>query len=238
MAGILAGPDYAREGSIFRSSLVASCFIVLTLAPTEAQQPTQAQRDAIRAACRSDFMANCASVQPGGKEALDCLLRNEPKLSGPCRSAVNAIATPAPSATAPAAATAPQPSDASTPAQSQSSMQAAAAPPSTKTSRPVTAPTRKSPGATRTTTPAEPTASTAASGSASAPTAAPAVAPLGPIRPMLPRRALMILAQCRPDQQRLCAGVPAGGGKILSCLAANAQQLSPTCYEALARVSE
>lgn len=224
---------------MFRSSLVAGYFIVLTLAPTAAQQPTQAQRDVIRAACRSDFMANCASVQPGGKDALDCLLRNEPKLSGPCRSAVNAIATPAPSATVPAAATASQPSEASTPAQSHSSMPAAAAPPSTKTSRPATDSTRKTPGATRTTTtPAEPTASTAASGSASAPTAAPAVAPLGPIRPMLPRRALMILAQCRPDQQRLCAGVPAGGGKILSCLAANAHQLSPTCYEALARVSE
>jgi hypothetical protein len=55
---------------------------------------------------------------------------------------------------------------------------------------------------------------------------------------MLPRRALMILAQCRPDQQKLCAGVPAGGGKILDCLAANAQQLSPVCYDALARVSE
>jgi hypothetical protein len=73
---------------------------------------------------------------------------------------------------------------------------------------------------------------------AAATTAAPAVAPLGPIRQMLPRRALMVLAQCRPDQERLCAGVPAGGGKIFACLAANAQQLSPVCYQALARVSE
>lgn len=212
---------------MFRSSLVASCFIAATLAPTAAQQPTQAQRDAVRAACRSDFMANCASVQPGGKEALECLVRNEPKLSPSCRSAVNAIATPASGAAAPAptAATPPKPSNASAPA----------APPATKT--PATAPSRKSTAGTRPTT--APTAtSAAASGSASAPTAAPAVAPLGPIRPMLPRRALMILAQCRPEQQRLCAGVPPGGGKILSCLAANAQQLSPTCYEALARVSE
>lgn len=212
---------------MFRSSLVASCFIAATLAPTAAQQPTQAQRDAVRAACRSDFMANCASVQPGGKEALECLVRNEPKLSPSCRSAVNAIATPASGAAAPAptAATPPKPSNASAPA----------APPATKT--PATAPSRKSTAGTRpTTTPAA--TSAAASGSASAPTAAPAVAPLGPIRPMLPRRALMILAQCRPEQQRLCAGVPPGGGKILSCLAANAQQLSPTCYEALARVSE
>jgi len=102
---------------MFRSSLVAGCLIALTLAPTAAQQPTQAQRDAVRASCRSDFMANCASVQPGGKEALGCLLRNESKLSAPCRSAVSAIASPSgPAAPAPAAAVAPAPSDASPPA--------------------------------------------------------------------------------------------------------------------------
>ena len=168
MAGILGGSEYAREGSMFRSSLVASCFIAATLAPTAAQHPTPAQRDAVRAACRSDFMTNCASVQPGGKEALECLVRNEPKLSPSCRSAVNAIATPASGAAAPAptAATPPKPSNASAPA----------APPATKT--PAPAPSRKSTAGTRPTT--APTAtSAAASGSASAPTAAPAVAPLG-----------------------------------------------------------
>jgi hypothetical protein len=55
---------------------------------------------------------------------------------------------------------------------------------------------------------------------------------------MRPRRALMILSQCRADQERLCAGVPAGGGQIFACLTANAQQLSPVCYDALARVSQ
>ena len=225
---------------MFRSSLVAGYLIALTLTPAVAQQPTQAQRDAIRAACRSDFMANCASVQPGGKEALECLKRNESHLSASCRSAVNALAIPASGATAPAptAAAPPEPSGASAPAHSQSPMPAATAP-STKTSHPAIAPAQKIPGPMRTTTtPAAPRTSAATSGSALAPTAAPAVAPLGPIRPMLPRRALVVLAQCRPDQQRLCAGVPAGGGKILSCLAAKAQQLSPTCYAALARVSE
>ena len=220
---------------MFRSSLVAGGLIALTLAPTAAQQPTQSQRDAVRAACRSDFMANCASVQPGGKAALECLMQNEPKLSAPCRSAVNAIASPASSPAAPAVAAPPLPSDASAPAQGQSSLPAAAAQSSTKSS--ASAPTRKTTaGSHATTTPSA--ASATASRSASVPTAAPTVPPLGPIRPMLPRKALMILAQCRPDQQRLCAGVPAGGGKILSCLAANAQQLSPSCYEALARVSE
>jgi hypothetical protein len=217
--------EHAGEGSMLKSSLVAGCVVVLTLTPTAAQQPTQAQRDAIRASCRSDFMANCASVQPGGKDALECLLRNQSKLSGPCRSAVNAIAAPASSLapTTPAAA-ASAPTDIA-PQPGQPAMPAAAAPSSPKP--PHAAPNQKTPAAMR-----------AAPQPAAVPAAAPAVAPLGPIRPMLPRRALMILAQCRPDQERLCAGVPAGGGKIFACLAANAQQLSPLCYDALARVSQ
>ena len=219
---------------MLRASLVAGCLMALPLAPTAAQQPTQAQRDAIRAACRSDFMVNCASVQPGGKEALECLLRNEPQLSTSCRSAINAIASPAASPPAPAATAPARPSETSSPAQGQSSAPTAAAPPSAKT--PATAPARKTTGTRATTTPAA--TATAPSGSAPRPSAAPAVAPLGPIRPMLPRRALMILAQCRPDQERLCAGVPAGGGKIFACLTANAQQLSAVCYDALARVSQ
>ena len=31
-----------------------------------AQAPSQAQRDAIKAQCRSDYMAHCSSVPPGG----------------------------------------------------------------------------------------------------------------------------------------------------------------------------
>jgi hypothetical protein len=217
---------------MFRPSLVAGCLMALTLMPAVAQQPTQAQREAVRGSCRSDFIANCASVQPGGKEALECLMRNDSKLSAPCRSAVNAIAAPAAKPAAPAAAAAPPVSgDTLPPAQGQSSTPVAAVPPA-KTSHP-TAPSRKTQGATLTPAPA-----TAATGGSASASAAPAVPPLGPIRPMLPRRALMVLAQCRPDQQRLCAGVPAGGGKIFACLAANAQQLSPICYDALARVSE
>src|SRR5262249_5530113 len=145
MAVHLEGPEYAREGSMSRSSLVAGCLIALTLAPTAAQQPTQAQRDALRAACRSDFMANCASVQPGGKEALECLIRNDAKLSPTCRGAVNAIATPASSPTAPAAAAPPQPSDTSPTAHGQSSMPTATEP-STRTLHPKPGPAQKTPG--------------------------------------------------------------------------------------------
>jgi hypothetical protein len=96
---------------MFRPFMLAGALLALSLDPAASQQPTQAQRDAIRASCRSDFMTNCANVTPGGKEALECLLRNQAKLSPACNSAVSAIAahapaaqSPAPSAPAPAAA--------------------------------------------------------------------------------------------------------------------------------------
>jgi hypothetical protein len=87
---------------MFRPFVLAGALLTLSLDPAASQQPTQAQRDAIRASCRSDFMANCESVTPGGKEALECLLRNQAKLSLACNSAVSAIAAPAPAAQAPA----------------------------------------------------------------------------------------------------------------------------------------
>jgi hypothetical protein len=100
-----------------RSLPVAGLLFVAAIVPATAQQPTQQQRDAIRSACRSDFMANCASVTPGGKEAFECLLKNQAKLSAACNSAVTAVAqkpaepaipapaepSPAPTAAAPAA---------------------------------------------------------------------------------------------------------------------------------------
>ncbi|MDI7862778.1 growth hormone receptor binding protein [Rhizobiaceae bacterium n13] len=56
-----------------------------------AQQPTQAQQEAIRSACRSDFMAQCSGVTPGGKEALTCLQQHRASLSAACQQAVSAI---------------------------------------------------------------------------------------------------------------------------------------------------
>src|ERR1700686_4611056 len=99
-------------------------FVALLLTPSLDQasaQPSQAQRDAIRAACRSDFIANCSGVQPGGKEAFECLLRNDAKLSASCRTAVNrAVPKPAePAAPAPPsspATAAPAPSETAPPA--------------------------------------------------------------------------------------------------------------------------
>jgi hypothetical protein len=77
--------------------------------PAYSQAPTDAQRSAIRAECRSDYQAHCASVPPGGMASLQCLQKNMSSLSSGCQSAVRAVGAPSesraePSATAPAKA--------------------------------------------------------------------------------------------------------------------------------------
>src|SRR6266481_515982 len=81
--------------------IVTALFAVAT--PAFSQAPTDAQRNAIRSECRSDYEAHCASVPPGGAAALQCLEKNKSKLSGNCQQAVNAAGG---SATTPAAGTA------------------------------------------------------------------------------------------------------------------------------------
>jgi hypothetical protein len=89
--------------------------VVSVLSPAQAQQPTPAQTDAVRQSCRSDFMADCTGVQPGTREALQCLQHNVAKLSPSCKTAVRAtMPAPPPAAAAPAppppaVATAPSP---------------------------------------------------------------------------------------------------------------------------------
>ncbi|MCA1535934.1 hypothetical protein I6F21_25695 [Bradyrhizobium sp. NBAIM03] len=58
---------------------------------TGAFAQTEAQKSAIRSACRSDFMAHCSSVTPGGVEAYQCLAKNMSSLSSGCQAAVRAV---------------------------------------------------------------------------------------------------------------------------------------------------
>jgi hypothetical protein len=81
--------------------------------------PTQAQQQAIRSSCQSDYRSYCASVPTGGSAALQCLEKNLAKLSQSCQQAVQAATgsastapagnAPAETATAPATATPPAP---------------------------------------------------------------------------------------------------------------------------------
>jgi hypothetical protein len=69
-----------------------------------AQAPSEAQREAIKSQCRSDYMAHCSSIPPGGAASLQCLQKNMSSLSAGCASAVRAAEAPA----APKAETAPK----------------------------------------------------------------------------------------------------------------------------------
>jgi hypothetical protein len=95
-----------RAAAAFRAAIAAAMFAVAV--PAFSQAPTDAQRKAIRSQCRSDYIAHCANVPPGGAASLQCLQNNMSNLSSSCQSAVRAVESPpAPQAeSAPAAATA------------------------------------------------------------------------------------------------------------------------------------
>src|ERR1700677_871972 len=102
-----------RHASAFWAPMVV---ILFGATATYSQAPTDAQRSAIRAQCRADYQAHCASIPPGGKASLQCLQQNMSSLSSGCQAAVHAVEAPAapkaesaptaPAASAPAAATA------------------------------------------------------------------------------------------------------------------------------------
>src|SRR4051812_46458651 len=92
--------------------------ILATAAPALAQAPSQAQRDAIKSQCRSDYIAHCSSVPPGGMASLQCLQKNMSSLSATCQGAVKAVEAPAaaaPKAETPAAAEPAKPAEAAAP---------------------------------------------------------------------------------------------------------------------------
>jgi hypothetical protein len=65
-------------------------------------------------------------------------------------------------------------------------------------------------------------------------TASPAAAPALVLRPMRPREVIFVLrSACGEDVRTLCADVPAGGGRIIQCLATQAASLSPACANVL-----
>src|ERR1700757_2974658 len=86
----------------FRRAATAAAFLsaILTTTMTSAitgamaQAPTQAQRAAIKSQCRSDYMAHCSSITPGGAASLQCLQKNMASLAPGCRAAVRAVTGP------------------------------------------------------------------------------------------------------------------------------------------------
>ena len=127
----------SRTAALFASTATVIFAVAM---PVFSQAPTDAQRNAIRSECRSDYEAHCASVPPGGAASLQCLQKNMSSLSSSCQAAVRAgeapaapkaESAPAKAETAPAAAAAKPaeetaPKAASTMAKKPSSAQVAA----------------------------------------------------------------------------------------------------------------
>lgn len=117
--------------------LTASIVSVVTI-PAFAQAPSEAQREAIKSECRSDYIAHCSSIPPGGEASLQCLQKNMSSLSGACQTAVRAVEAPV----APKAESAPAaPKAETTPAAPK-----AESAPAAETAKPAAAP--KAAGAT------------------------------------------------------------------------------------------
>ena len=103
---------------------VMTAAIFVGAAPAFSQAPSQAQRDAIKSECRSDYMAHCSSIPPGGEASLQCLQKNMSSLAPGCQSAVKAVEAPA----APKAESAPAAETAKPAAEPKTSTPATATP--------------------------------------------------------------------------------------------------------------
>src|SRR5229473_1161054 len=128
--------------SISRGAALLPFLTVATLAattPAFSQAPTEAQREAIKSECRSDYMAHCYSIQPGGAASLECLQKNMSSLAPGCQSAVRAVGAPA---AEPKAESKPESAPAATeakPAQEPAAAPAAKAAASSPTKKPSSA---------------------------------------------------------------------------------------------------
>lgn len=238
-------------------ALTLSLFVFLLPTALIAQQPTDAQRNAVRSACRSDFIAQCSGVTPGGMEALNCLQQHDASLSKACRDAISALSGgKKKSEAAPAQTPAAQPTPAAAPAAAPKP----AAQPTEAQRNAIKSACRSdfmaqcsgvTPGGSQalaclqqhnaSLSPSCQAAVGALGGAASAPAANTAKAAGGnaapasmPMASFTPRQELIVLRRtCGPDFRALCGAVPLGGGRGINCLRGNFPRLSPTCQRVL-----
>lgn len=245
---------------VTKLAFIATGLVALAV-PAASQQPSSAQRDAVRQACRSDYEAHCASVPTGGKPALACLQKNMASLSEPCQKAVNSIgklssapATPSASKTAASPATAPPKTVAgATPKQAPSKAQTDAIRQACRSDYQATCASVPPGGAaalsclqtnaTKLSQPCQQAVAAVSSAPASAgaiasppgstPATVGAVA-IAPMQAMTPRQEIrLVRSACGGDFRTYCSNVALGGGRAVECLRANAASLSPTCQSAL-----
>jgi hypothetical protein len=203
------------------TSLRAGLWPLLTIAlfaaatPAFSQAPTDAQRAAIKSQCRSDYIAHCSSVPPGGAASLQCLQKNMASLSASCQSAVRAVEASVEPKAKTETETKTEAKPESKPAPAAETTTAKPAEPSTATAKPTAEPP-----------PAATAKTTAAKSTGSAMQGKPSDAQIAAIR-----------SACRSDYPKVCAGVPAGGAPALQCLEKNKAKLSSACGQAVAAAS-
>ncbi len=250
-----------RKGRWFSfglSQLGVFCAAGLFCGLAFAQAPTEEQKSAVRSACRSDFMAQCSGVQPGGMEALNCLQQHDATLSPACRKAVSAITAKPKSTSVEPSQTAPATTGTATPAPSAGT-QAAAQP--TEAQRDAVKSACRSdfmaqcsgvtPGgaaalsclqqhSARLSAPCQQavaaigTAGAPAAGAGAAAAAAPPATRPAAMPDFSPREEVMIVREsCGPDFRAFCRMVPIGGGRVIACLRDNLQRVSPACHKVL-----
>jgi hypothetical protein len=207
--------DTSRRVALILSSVAAA--IIMIASSAFAQGPTDAQRAAIKSQCRSDYIAHCSSVTPGGAAALQCLQKNMASLSSSCQSAVRAVE-------ASVEKSAPK-TDTATESKPDSKPDAAPAA--------ATAKSATEPAATAAKPSAEPAAAPAAKTTATTTTTAKPAASAAPNKPSDAQIAA-IRSSCRSDYPKVCAGVPTGGAPALQCLEKNKSKLSANCAQAVA----
>lgn len=89
----------------FARLLIAVLGLAGACAPLAAQQLTDAQRSAIKSACRGDYQRVCASVPPGTKDSLQCLVQHSGEVASGCRDALAPAAGSSSAAASPGSAT-------------------------------------------------------------------------------------------------------------------------------------
>ncbi|AYG60660.1 hypothetical protein [Rhizobium jaguaris] len=258
-ASFLATVPHGRQHLLPAYTVLCTllCVFCLFVGVAHSQQPSAAQRNAIKSACRSDFIAQCSGVSPGGIEALTCLQQHSSTLSPACRSAVSAVSTTKQRSSAAAPAETPG----TVPAQSGAAAAggAQAHQPTQAQRNAVKSACRSdfmaqcsgvTPGGAEaltclrqhnsTLSPSCQQAVAALGGTASAPAAGggaaatPAPATRTAMPSFTPREELMILRQtCGSDFRAFCRSVPLGGGRGIACLRDNLQRVSPSCHRVL-----
>jgi len=209
--------DRFRRAAALTALWSAAMFATITSAL--AQAPTEAQRAAIKSQCRSDYMAHCSSIAPGGAASLQCLQKNLASLAPGCQAAVQAVTG-------------------STEAKSEAKSESK--PDSKPESKPATMVENSKSGAATATKPEAKSEPAAKSESAPAATAAPMAAPASKSAAMKQPSSAQLAAirsACRSDYPKVCAGVPPGGAQALQCLETNKASVSPACQNAVAAVA-